>query len=329
MDNQRLLWADQTKGIGIFLMIYAHNFPIFEYYIYTFHMPLFFFVAGMFHPKKGGFNNVTKRAKTILIPYFVWSLVLYLFWLFIGRHYGDSANMELSPLNNFIGVFYAQGDNAFMNWGIPMWFLPCIFVTFCLYTFIRTFPKQITQIAISIVLICLGFLYSHLFTFKLPWSIDVACVSLSFYVAGFYLKDVIKNLKFKHILICLLVIFILQFSFAFLNSSKVDMYRSIYGNQLLFVLNGLSGTLMVILVFKLFKFPNFIAYVGKHTLVLLALHGRALTCIKLFLVVVGLSVLSFNELTKFVFAVLQCVLIVPAIWLVNKYIPILDGNIKK
>lgn len=327
MENQRLLWADQTKGIGIFLMVYAHNFPIFEYYIYTFHMPLFFFVAGMFHPKKSSSESIVKRAKTILIPYFLWGSILYLFWLFIGRYYGDSSNMGLSPLNNFIGVFYAQGDNAFMNWGIPMWFLPCIFVTFCLFTVIRTIPKQITQISISIVLICLGFLYSHFYTFKLPWSIDVACVSLIFYVVGFYLKDVIKNLKYKHILTSLLIISLVHFSFVFLNSIKVDMYRSIYGNQLLFVLNGLSGTLMVILILKLFKFPDFLAYLGKHTLVLLALHGRALTFIKLLLVVGGFSVLSFNEPTKFVFAILQCILVVPAIWLVNKYIPIMNGKI--
>lgn len=329
MANQRILWADQTKGIGIFLMIYAHNFPFLESYIYTFHMPLFFFTAGMFHPKLANTNSIFKRAKSILIPYFIWSLLLYLFWLFFGRFYGNAVNLNLSAVNNFIGIFYAQGDNTYMNWGIPMWFLPCIFISFCLFYFLQKLEKKPHQIIGCILLIGLGFLYAHYFSFKLPWSIDIACVSLVFYATGFYLKDFLIKLKTKQTIIFLILILILHFSFAFFNFIKVDMYRAIYGNPLIFISNGITGTLMVILFLKLVKLPSFVSYLGKHTLVLLALHGRALTIIKLVLVLLGFSILSFSEITKFGLAILQCILIVPAIWGVNKYIPILDGKINK
>ena len=73
----------------------------------------------------------------IIIPYFIWSSFLYLFWVFLGRHYGESALRQYDPIKNLIGIVYAQGDVHFMNWGIPMWFLPCIFLTFVFYSLIQ------------------------------------------------------------------------------------------------------------------------------------------------------------------------------------------------
>ena len=108
--SKRLDWVDQTKGVGIFLMIYAHNFPFTETYIYTFHMPLFFFIAGMFHPKNTTLQSIIYRAKSILIPYFVWSFLLFLFWFFVGRHYGNSIALNPSPLDNFIGIFMLKAE---------------------------------------------------------------------------------------------------------------------------------------------------------------------------------------------------------------------------
>jgi fucose 4-O-acetylase-like acetyltransferase len=50
--NQRIEWIDVAKGIGIFLVIVGHlishdNFNLLADYIYSFHMPLFFFLSGL------------------------------------------------------------------------------------------------------------------------------------------------------------------------------------------------------------------------------------------------------------------------------------------
>ena len=47
------------KGIGIFTVVFAHNnYSIWGEYIYTFHMPLFFFISGFLeNPNKYGFKN--------------------------------------------------------------------------------------------------------------------------------------------------------------------------------------------------------------------------------------------------------------------------------
>jgi len=64
--TNRIIWIDQAKGIGIFLVVVGHmirslvnsnilidNFWVtfVDRWIYAFHMPLFFLVAGLFIQK--------------------------------------------------------------------------------------------------------------------------------------------------------------------------------------------------------------------------------------------------------------------------------------
>ena len=76
LDHQRLDWVDQVKGFTIFLVVYGHNFPFVEKYIYSFHMPLFIMAAGFFHPKASYFDSIKKRFKSILVPYFIADLMI-------------------------------------------------------------------------------------------------------------------------------------------------------------------------------------------------------------------------------------------------------------
>lgn len=325
----RIEWVDQVKGIGILLMIYAHNFPIIEDYIYTFHMPLFFFIAGMFHPKTFNKGAILRRAKTILIPYFFWSICLFLFWWLIGRYYGESATQNYCVWKNFIGVFYAQGDAQYMNWGIPMWFLPCLFMTFILFGIINKITINTVKFGILILAITFGFLYPSWTMFKLPWSIDVALVALIFYASAFFLKKTILRLNRDQNRALLLIILVLHGVFIVLFMDKVDMYRSTYGNPLGFIVNALTGTLMVMQFARVLNLPRALAFIGKNTLILLALHGRALTVIKLVMVVLGIGIISFSEIEKVLFSCIQVLLILPIIFLVNKYVPILNGKVEK
>ncbi|MDO5969176.1 acyltransferase family protein [Flavivirga aquimarina] len=328
IEKSRFNWIDQAKGLGIFLVIYAHNFPYLESYIYSFHMPLFFFISGMFHPKETNSKTIIHRAKSLLIPYFFWAFLLYLFWFFLGRHYGNSTTFNLDPIKSFIGIFYAQGGIQFMDWGIPLWFLPGIFLTFLLYSFLKVIKIKTIRYLVLITLISLGFLYPRYFDFKLPWSIDVACVSLVFYMSGNVLKEQLVKLNSNKLLIVMLFALILSLTIGFVNP-KIDMYRAIYGNELLFIINGLTGTLFVLLFFKKFRILNFFAFLGKNTIVLLVMHFRALTFIKAILMVIGIQVFVFSEPIKFFISIFQVLLILPLIFLINKYAPIFNGKIKK
>lgn len=92
--NNRSYWVDYAKAIGIILVVYGHVarglvksgivdddglFTILDSVIYSFHMPLFFFLSGLFFfdsLKFGGkFWLIKNKINTIIKPYVIWSLL--------------------------------------------------------------------------------------------------------------------------------------------------------------------------------------------------------------------------------------------------------------
>ena len=90
---ERAPWADCLKGIAILLVVVGHvigglrdsailaNSPTVSYvydWIYAFHMPAFFFVAGAFAAgslRRGLARFLVKKAGVLLYPYFLWALL--------------------------------------------------------------------------------------------------------------------------------------------------------------------------------------------------------------------------------------------------------------
>jgi acyltransferase len=329
-EQNRINWIDQLKGFGIILVIYGHNLPVIESYIYSFHMPLFFFIGGLFHPSQINFKTVKKRAKQILGPYFLWSFLLFLFWFFIGSKFGDSVILKYSSVKHFLGIFLAQGDHEYMSWGVPMWFLPSIFLTFLCFGFVRRLKNIKHQILTFIPLICIGFFVPRVLKAHVIWSIDVSLVALFFYASAFYLKQFItKELPFKYQNLTTVLLLIAHVLCSLFLIVKVDMFRSIYSNELLFLLNASVGICFWLLVFKKIKKIGILTFFGQNTIPVLAMHLRALTVIKLFLILFWISKsFNFNEVEKIILVILQLAIMYPAIILINKYVPILNGKKK-
>lgn len=96
MEKEHFDYIDIAKGIGIFLVVIGHALSalptrtreqteLIRTIIYLVHMPLFFYIGGMlFQSRLGkydqiGFYNFAKRkASQYLIPYIVFSLILYI-----------------------------------------------------------------------------------------------------------------------------------------------------------------------------------------------------------------------------------------------------------
>ncbi len=79
--KQREELFDAVKGIGIFLVVAGHllsGASIAQEFIAACHMPVFFFVSGYFFigscPKYSAGAFAGRKARTLLVPYFCWSL---------------------------------------------------------------------------------------------------------------------------------------------------------------------------------------------------------------------------------------------------------------
>lgn len=244
MTKERVNWIDQVKGFAIFLMVYAHNSPAIEPYIYSFHMPLFLIVSGFFLPNNNPIENIKIRFRKIIIPYFIWVAFLFLFWVLLAKDIGESSSLNLSTSKNFIGIFYAQGAREYMDWGIPMWFLPMIFLAFCIVILLKQITSNIYyQLGLSFVLALIG----SSITTNLPWSINVAMVASFFIIFGNLLFNRIKELDWKTALFLCFVFLILHFFVYQENFTKIDMYRSVYGNFFIFITAALLGSSAFIL----------------------------------------------------------------------------------
>lgn len=92
--SDRSRWIDCAKGIGILLVVYGHVargvhsaglpmdkdvFRLVDSIIYSFHMPLFFFLSGLLFTgslrRLGGYHLVAGKLDTIAYPYIVWSVI--------------------------------------------------------------------------------------------------------------------------------------------------------------------------------------------------------------------------------------------------------------
>ena len=186
----------------------------------------------------------------ILIPYFFWAFALYLFWFFVGRNFGISSQLDLSPTDNLIGIFYSQGGQAYMDWGIPIWFLTCIFLVFLVYSLMLKIENKILFLAALILCVVAGLIWPKIADVHLPWSFDVAFVATGIYAVGHHTKNWMIGLKKRPQVIWMLLLFIIHITTFLLNTLKVDMYRSLYGHELLFLISGITGSVAYILLLK-------------------------------------------------------------------------------
>jgi len=78
---QRHAWIDALKGWGILLIVVGHvwsltDVSLFYQWLLSFHVPLFFFAAGLTLKQQQGstLGVFGKRSPTLLIPYLVFGL---------------------------------------------------------------------------------------------------------------------------------------------------------------------------------------------------------------------------------------------------------------
>lgn len=231
LENKRNDFMDFLKGIGIFLVILGHHKNWITGWIYSFHMPLFFMLAGVFHKNEDKyFDFFMKKLKNLLVSYFFFAIILFLFWLVIGRKFGESS-IDNTPIKEcFIGIFYGNEIKGIssMEWGVPIWFLLCLFLISNIFYFISKLDLK------KVIFIEIGFIIVSAISRKyipilLPWNLQRALTDISFYTIGYYAKEFIKNKDEKNNMITLIkgIFFILINVLIYLNRDKLNILENI------------------------------------------------------------------------------------------------------
>jgi acyltransferase len=297
MSKIRHSWIDIAKGIGIILVVYGHALSAqsLRFIIYSFHMPLFFFLSGLvftYRPEERVWHFIKKNAKNILIPYVVFAFLSFLLW-FVTR---DVSMQEAQK--QFLSIFYGNGNNGLLAFNNILWFLPCLFITRVgFYILTRFSIKTNFLLSFLCILSLVAYGFSLFFPqWKLFFGIETALTAIVFFGLGYYWttipEHVVKNVN-KYSWALLVVFTVLCVAFAVLNFDlhglQVDMRQNRLNNYAYFYLAAFGGIGAIMCVSFLLKKNRALEYLGRRTLVLFAWHLIAFSYSSKFLTVSHLN----------------------------------------
>lgn len=331
--KKRIDWLDTLKGLGMFFVIWGHAFPGTEYvirkFIYTFHMPLFFFSSGI-NAKNDlllDFKSfVKKKTKQLIVPYFIINII----GLFITIILTKLEIIKYISIKEYIiGIFYSNE----MVFEAPIgatWFLATLFLVQLLFYLISKISKDDKDL-FKFTFLCaiIGYVNSlSSYKFHSPFHLETVFTAVFFYFLGYIFFKYIHlftKLFSKKYLMCCLGILLLGISLLCIDvNSKISLHANIYGSIILFYISSLSLIFGLILFINTFlKKSYFFRKVGEYSIFFLIYHVFLISIYRHFF-----PIFLSNNFYFFLLAVIITILMFPLSFLVHKKIPILIGKTK-
>jgi len=281
------IWGDVVKAIAITAVVLGHALPgssSLSRFIYLFHLPLFFMIAGYYFDFDKYADNsellIKNSAKRLLLPCVVMSFVAY--------------DIEFWMNSRILSFFYGAGKAVVWHLGMfdftiapivmMMWFLYCLFaVRMILWLFLKSTRFLHLPVYVNLLLaLALGIGGLAVGKWKaLPWNIDIALAGIWFAYIGILLKQYHfwqwnKKIHLFVVVLCIVI-------------GSIDFrYAQLYFNDRVYVhpmLALLGAAVLCILAFYVtrgiasigkYKYGKWIlmlgAYIGCNSLLIMFLH---------------------------------------------------------
>lgn len=186
------------------------------------------------------------------------------------------------------------------------------------------------NIIISILLITIvGFISFKFIDLILPWNLQIAFISVSFFGIGYifnnYIIHKIHLSKMSYVLVLFLA-FVTNIFVSGINE-RVDVINKQYGNIFLFYLGAFSGIAFVIILSSFLSNISIIYYWGKNSLIILCSHKFFLIFFMLLFNNLGLNSLLQIKFVNLIYTAFILISISPLIYFINNYAPFLIGKI--
>lgn len=294
--SSRHLTIDIAKGLGIFLVVLGHNWIVAHEHgelfrvIFSFHMPLFFFLSGVFLKESGRLSHFAfSKADAILKPYIVvllcWGVLRILFS-------GVSWSAYLS------GLIYATGNT--IEW-VPLWYLPHLFLSLLfVFVLLRLMGRfqygNNLLLCLSLAMLGVGVLVmrtewplsaetlqywnrllndSQDYFPGLPWSADLIGVSAAFILAGYALKEHIVHFCFHRVYFLAALFGFVSLHLLF--DETMDLHMRHYGQFWIVSAQAMLGIYLTLslsfLLQRCHTVARILAYIGGSTLFILIFHS--------------------------------------------------------
>ena len=324
-------------------------------FIYSFHMMLFFVLAGYVireHYIEFGFGKYLKhRFISRLLPFLFFTAIFMVLPVFFS---GDFFQLKLPSVQGYIGGLIATAFGMPM-FCIPSWFILMIFsVELVHYGAFRFLKSSNLKILIgAVVFYVVGYWLNLKLDIVNPmkgrvigWNylfIHEAITMYAFYLMGIYLsrkKFLMDKVSPKSVIPGVIITFLIvlftynlnngPFNFSVYNA-VVIMFSS-HGNFFWFPVTAVAGSFFILFLAKITPFQKTIVWMGQNTLILMCLNGIFYHYFNPGVAKWVVTNLSGSFLTILrvgcVMTVASLAVCIPLISLFNKFVPQLVGKPK-
>lgn len=223
----RIKWVDRWRGILILLVVMGHvvgelfhyasanslnKYDLWHRVIYSFHMPAFFFLAGLLW-STDNLNISTyikKKFKRLMIPYFIWGIVSAIIYIvfsgFVATIFSGAVSSayvgkgEESWWLPLLSIVHAGGwpNGHGFQCNSVLWFLPVLFsVEIFFYFMDRWLNWKLLDIIIAITCIPIHFFFAQKLPL-LPLGINNICNYLVYFCVGHSLCHFLNRCNMDH-----------------------------------------------------------------------------------------------------------------------------------
>lgn len=293
MAKERYVELDLAKGVGILFVIMGHIQYIsenFRNFIVAFHIPLFFIIAGMLiciheEDKKSLAKTVMKKGRSILQPYFIFSLI-FIIAQYEAYRIGSSITLELVKQNIYLTfIFYGMS---------VIWFLGALFTgEMAFLVVIKSFKKKWTPsvLVLWMIISCIAnralqyykgiygsLSYMNYLGYFLQMVIRIGIIAF-FVGLGFYFWMFRQKIKISSLAAGLTGVAAL-FATVFISrlNGGVDLHYMVFHNEFLYFCGTVTGSIGVLGICyglkDFIKFPllRILEFYGKNSLIVMLTH---------------------------------------------------------
>ena len=151
MSASRINWIDSLKLIGMFYIYLGHlgnDAGKLYLFVFSFHVPLFFFISGIVfkgsRTKNDLLLNTKKTFLSIIVPYIAFSLIGVTFLVIKNQIPAEEVSKMLRE------CFRGIRNNVPLG---SLWFLPCLFVVIIYHSVLEVIFKR------KLVIFLLAFMF--------------------------------------------------------------------------------------------------------------------------------------------------------------------------
>lgn len=314
--DKRVNWIDVTKCFGIFAIYLGHfltsagkSYP----FVFTHHVPLFFFISGCtenFNKEKQIGTQILKKFKSIMLPFWLFSLLSIIIQII----------MTDANITSIKEMFTLIGKGAIRNsfFAASLWFLTCLFVMEIMFVFIKQLKNSLL-----IVVVCLGLFLISQYIKNMPcwiYNFDSAFRYIIFYAIGFagfpsIMKLFELNTEIKKVILALSGIVALIYSIILFEGVNLLSFTDSIPFLCHFstVLCALVVIWLYFVIAKLFEKVLIFRIIGNNTLYLCGSEWIVKTIVVTLLSTFGLTLNVLHPLSAYLYTGIL-------LWVANKFL---------